>query len=75
MLGNIMYFHKGLQQPNAICFVQEVVKEVNGCVNNKQWELIKLSDVPKNMEMVPLVWTLHHKDKLITNEVTNYRPD
>jgi hypothetical protein len=41
MMGDIMYYHQALQQPDAKQFVDAVVKEVNGHVNNKHWELVK----------------------------------
>ena len=51
-------------------FVQTVLNVINGHVDNKHWELIKLYDVPKNVEIVLSVWTMHHKHNSMTNEVT-----
>ena len=73
MMGNIMYFHQALKLPDASNFEQVFVKEVNGHVDKKHWELIKHSDVPKNVEIVPSVWAMHHKCNLITNKITKYK--
>ncbi len=34
MMGNIMYYHQALQQPDAHQFAKAIVKEVNGHVEN-----------------------------------------
>ena len=41
MMGDIMYYHQALQQPDAKQFADAVIKEVNGHVNNNHWNLIK----------------------------------
>ena len=41
MMGDIMYLHQALHQPDAKEFVKTVVKEVNGHVDNKNWMLVK----------------------------------
>ena len=73
MMCDIMYFSQALKQPDASNFVQAVVKEVNGHVTNKYWEHIKHSDVPKNVEIVPLLWIMHCKCNLATSEITRYK--
>jgi hypothetical protein len=40
MMGDIMYLNQALRQPDAKEFVTAVVKEVNGHVENKNWELV-----------------------------------
>jgi hypothetical protein len=41
-MSDIMYYHKALQQPDAQQFANAVVKEVNGHVENKHWQLINI---------------------------------
>ena len=55
MMGDIMYFYQALKQSDASNFIQAVVKEVNGHVNNKHCELIKHSNAPQNVEIMPSV--------------------
>jgi hypothetical protein len=43
MMGNIMYLHQALQQPDAAEFVKAVVKEVNEHVKNGNWQLVQTS--------------------------------
>ena len=34
MMGDLMYFHQALQQPDAEEFVKALIKEVNGYIDN-----------------------------------------
>ena len=41
MMGDIMFFHRALKQPDAAEFVKALIKEVNGHIENKRWKLVK----------------------------------
>ncbi len=58
MMGDIMYLNQALQQLDAAHFVEAVVQEVNGHVNNNHWRLTKCSKVPSEVKVVPSVWSL-----------------
>jgi hypothetical protein len=73
MTGDIMYLHQALQQPDAFEFVQAIIKEINGHVENHNWKIISRSQVPEGATVVPLVWALRRKRNLTTNEVTKYK--
>ena len=73
MIADIIYFHQSLKQPDASNFVQSVAKEVNRPLDNIHWKLIKHSNVPKNVEIVPSVWAMNHKHNLTTNVITKYK--
>jgi hypothetical protein len=45
MMGDIMYLNQALRQPDAKEFVKAVVKEINGHVENKHWELVSQDTV------------------------------
>ncbi len=55
MMGDIMYLNQVLQQPDAAHFVEAVVQEVDGHVDNNHWQLTKRSKVPSDVEDVPSV--------------------
>jgi hypothetical protein len=40
MMGDIMYLQQALRQHDTKLFVDDVIKEVNGHVENKNWELV-----------------------------------
>jgi hypothetical protein len=58
MMGDIMYYHQALQQPDAQQFANAIVKEVNGHVENKHWQFIKHEDVPEDAQVIPSVWSM-----------------
>jgi hypothetical protein len=58
MMGDIMYLHQALRQPDAREFVQAVIKEVNGHTKNNHWKLIPPTEVPEGTEVIPSVWTM-----------------
>ncbi len=73
MMGDIMYLNQALQQPDAAHFMEAVVQEVNGHVNNNHWRLTKHSKVPSDMEGVPSVWSLQRKRDITTNKIKKYK--
>ena len=46
MMGDFMYFHQAIRQPDAGDFVKAVVKEVEAHVRDKHWVLVKREEVP-----------------------------
>ena len=73
MMGDIMYLQQALRQPDASQFVDAVIQEVNGHVDNKHWTLIKRSEVPKDADVVPSVWSMRRKRDITTNEIKKYK--
>ncbi len=41
MMGDIMYYHQVLKQPDTSQFVDAIIKEINGHVDNKHWIIPK----------------------------------
>jgi hypothetical protein len=72
-MGDIMYLHQVLRQPDAREFVEAVIKEVNGHIDNNHCKLIPRSEVPDDTEIVPSVWTLQRKQDLTTGRVTKHK--
>jgi hypothetical protein len=66
MVGDIMYLHQALRQPDAREFVEAVIKEVYGHINNGHWKLIPCTKVPEGTEVVPSVWAMQRKQDLMT---------
>ncbi len=55
MMGDIMYYHQVLKQPDASQFVDAIIKEINGHVDNKHWRLAKQDTIPEDVQIVPSV--------------------
>ncbi len=73
MMGDIMHLHQALQQPDACQFVNLVVKELNGHVNQKHWLVIPKEEVPEDTDIIPLVWALRCKRNLTTGAITKHK--
>jgi hypothetical protein len=73
MMGDIMYYHQALQQPDAKQFADAIIKEVNGHVDNNHWNLVKREDVPEDAQVVPSVWSMRRKRNLTTNKITKHK--
>ena len=73
MMGDIMYLQQALKQHDAKLFVEAVVKEINGHVENRNWDLVHRDTVPKDAQVVPSVWAMQRKRDLTTNEVKSHK--
>ena len=49
-----------------------MVKEVNGHVDNKHWELVKQEEVPEDAQVVPSIWSMRCKRNLTTNKINKH---
>ncbi len=73
MMGDIMYLHQALRQPDSREFAEAVIKEVNGHIDNNHWKLIPHTELPEGTEVVPSVWAMQHKQDLTTGRVTKHK--
>jgi hypothetical protein len=73
MMGDIMYLNQALRQPDAKEYVTAVVKEINGHVENKNWELVPRDTVPEDAQIVPYVWSMRRKRDLTTKDVKSHK--
>ena len=73
MVGDTMYYHQAMRQQDAPQFVDAIVKEVNGHVDNNTWELVPRKEVPESQEIVPSVWSMRRKRDLTTGEVVKWK--
>jgi hypothetical protein len=55
MMGDIMYLHQALPQPDAREFMEAIIKEINGHINNYHRKLIPCTEVPGDTEFMPSV--------------------
>jgi hypothetical protein len=73
MMGDNMYLHQALRQPDAREFVGAVIKEVNGLIDNNHWKLVPCTEVLDGTEVVPSVWTMQRKQDLMMGRVTKHK--
>ena len=48
-VGDIMFYHEAIIQMYATEFVIAIIKEVNGHVDNGDWELVPQNAVPEGL--------------------------
>jgi hypothetical protein len=72
MMGDVMNLHQALRQPDSKEFVEAVIKEVNGHVDNDHWKLIPRTEVPEGTKVIPSVWAMQRKRDLTTGKVTKH---
>jgi hypothetical protein len=70
MMGDIVYLQQVLRQPDAMEFLQAVIKEVNGHVDCNNWTLQKRYKVLEDFHIVPSVWALQVQPHNEHNQVT-----
>ncbi len=73
MMGDIMYLNQALCQPDAAHFIEAVITEINGHVDNKHWQLTKQSEVPPDTDVFPSVWSMRCKRDITSNEIKKYK--
>ncbi len=73
MCGDIMYFVQAMRQPDCCEFVELVIREVNGHVENQNWQLVKRCDVPAGEPIQQSVWAMHRKCNHTTGEVVKHK--
>jgi hypothetical protein len=69
MMGDIMYLHQAVRQPDSREFVEAVIKELSGHIDNNHWKLIPNTEVPEGTKIVPSVWAMQRKRDLTTGRV------
>ncbi len=72
MMGDIIYLHQALGQPDAREIREVVIKEINGHIDNNNWKL-PCTEVPEDTEVVPPVWAMGCKQDLTMGRVTTHK--
>jgi hypothetical protein len=73
MMGDIMHLHQALRQPDSRQFVDSVIKEINGHIDRKHWEVTPQGDAPKDTDVLPSVWAVRRKRNPTTGEITKHK--
>jgi hypothetical protein len=68
-----MHFGQAMQQPDSRQFVDAVVKELNGHVDNQNFKLVKRSEVPADKPIQQSVRAMRRKRNLTTGEITKHK--
>jgi glutamine synthetase adenylyltransferase len=64
-----MYFHQEMKVPDRNEFVKAIVKETNGHIVSKNWELVPRQEVPSGIKVLDYVWDMKQKRDILTRKV------
>jgi hypothetical protein len=71
--ADTMYFDQAMQAPDRKEFVKTCIKEVNDHIDRKHWELVPREEVPKDVKILPAVWSMKRKRDIKTRKVYKWK--
>ena len=61
-----MYHHQAMREPDRVQFIRAMQDEVEHLSKNDIRELVKTSDMPKEVKKIPVVWAMKRKRRIST---------
>ena len=68
-----MYLHQAMKEPDKQEFVKAMQKEVQGQIHNGNFSVIPRSQVPEGASVLPAVWAMQRKRKVMTGKVYKWK--
>jgi hypothetical protein len=70
---DIMYLHEAMRQPDKKQFVQAMIDEVTTHTEKGHWKIIPITEVPKGTKILPAVWAMRRKRKIMSREIYKWK--
>jgi hypothetical protein len=70
---DIMYLHEAMKQPDKKEFVKAMVDEVTTHTERGHWRVLPIKDVPAGTKILPAVWAMRRKRKILSREVYKWK--
>jgi hypothetical protein len=70
---DVMYLWQAMKEPDWLQFKAAMQKEIEDNTENQNWEIIRCSDIPKNMPILLTVWSMKRKRHISTREVYKWK--
>ena len=70
---DIMYMHEAMRQPDRDKFVSAMQKEINDQMKNKNFSIVKRSEVPSDKSILPAVWQMRRKRDIKSRTIKKYK--
>jgi len=64
-----MYIDKALKQPDSDKFMAAVQTEIDAREDEDHWDVAPIEEVPEDIPLLPAVWAIQRKKRLMTREV------
>ena len=68
-----MYYHEAMAAPDADKFKAAADAEIDSHFKRKHWRLVKRSDIPIGMTVIPTVWAMRRKRRILTGEIYKHK--
>lgn len=68
-----MYLHEAKREADWPAFRQAMAKEVNDHEERGHWKMIPMSEVPEGEKVLPSVWSMKRKRRVLTGEVYKHK--
>ena len=68
-----LYHHEAMREPDAIEFKKAMVKEFQDQWDNGNFALKRRSEIPTDARVLPSVWAMKRKRKVLTGEVYKHK--
>ena len=68
-----MYLHEAMREPDQEQFLKAMQEEIRGHTENKNWRLVKHTDIPEGSSILPAVWAMKRKRWISTQEVYKWK--
>jgi len=73
VIGDTMYLHKALAQPDRQEFIKAMVKEITTHKEQKSWIVTPIEEVPKGTKVLDSIWLMRRKRKIGTGKISKYK--
>lgn len=70
---DVMYLHQAMKQPDKKEFIKAMVDEVTTHTERGHWKIIKISEVPVGTKILPAVWAMRRKRRIMSREVYKWK--
>ena len=68
-----MYYANALKAPDRAQFIEAMKKEVLDHEARNHWELVPCSQVPQGTIILPAIWSMKRKRRILTNEIYKWK--
>lgn len=68
-----LYYHEILNEPDKPKFLEAMEMEISQHNDRKNWVLVKRSDVPNHLSVLPSVWAMRRKRDLTTGDIVKWK--
>lgn len=68
-----MYYHEAMKAPDRKQFVEAMDTEVQSHLENKNFELTEIKDLPPGTKVLPSVWAMKRKRRILSREIYKWK--